>query len=55
MPRLAILTTNEIKAFVKPPKFTKIQREKYFHINEKLESLLKTLHDPTYKLCIILQ
>ena len=55
MPRLSILTTDEIKAFDKPPKFTKVQREKYFHSNDKLSSLLKILRDPTYKLCIILQ
>jgi len=55
MPRLAILTTDEIKAFDKPPKFTKVQREKYFHINEKLSALLKTLRDSTYTLCITLQ
>jgi len=35
-----------IKAFDKPPKFTKAQREKYFHINEKLDALLKTLCGP---------
>lgn len=56
MPRLAILTTDEIKAFDKPPKFTKVQREKYFHINEKLKLFqLKTLRDPSYKLCVTLQ
>lgn len=49
MPRLAILNADEIKAFDKPPKFTKVQREKYFHINEKLSALLKTLRDSTYK------
>ncbi len=52
MPRLAILTTDEINAFDKPPKFTKVQREKYFHINEKLSALLKILRDPIYKLYV---
>ncbi|MAZ38499.1 MAG: hypothetical protein CMF49_08720 [Legionellales bacterium] len=55
MSRLAILTADEIKAFDKPPKFTKAQREKYFHINEKLSVLLKALRDPNYKLCVTLQ
>jgi|GEM_PF-2467353 len=55
MPRLAILNADEIKAFDKPPKFTKMQREKYFHINEKLNDLLQNLRNPTYKLFIILQ
>lgn len=55
MPRLTILNKDEIKAFDEPPKFTLLQREKYFYINEKLDTLLKTLREPTYKLCIILQ
>ena len=55
MPRLTILNADEISAFDKPPKFTLAQREKYFHSNEKLNTLLKTLRIPTYKLSIILQ
>ena len=55
MPRLVILTDNEIKSFDKPPKFTKAQREKYFLINGKLSVLLITLRDPNYRLCVTLQ
>lgn len=35
MPRLSILTTQEIKAFDKPPRFTPEQRRKYFQKKRK--------------------
>lgn len=43
MPRLAILNVDEIKAFEKPPKFTAAQREKYFHLSDKLLALKNKL------------
>ena len=55
MARLKILTSEEIKAFDKPPKFNAQQREKYFNISENLDNILKRLRNPTYKLGIILQ
>ncbi len=36
MPRLAILSSQEVRAFDKPPRFTLEQRKKYFQKNEKL-------------------
>ncbi|MEO8402256.1 MAG: DUF4158 domain-containing protein [Gammaproteobacteria bacterium] len=55
MSRLQVFTAEEIKLFDKPPRFTIEQRQKYFHLNEKLLLLLKKLRTPTNKVCMILQ
>lgn len=55
MSRLSILTLDEIKLFDKPPRFSLEQRQKYFHINDKLQLLLNKLRTPTNKVCMILQ
>ena len=55
MPRLAILTAQEVKAFDKPPKFTLEQRKKYFQINEKLSPLLKNLRSDTNTVCMVIK
>src|SRR3990167_2415995 len=55
MPRLAILSSQEVKAFDKPPKFTVDQRKKYFQKNEKLLPLLKIVRLETNKVCLVLQ
>jgi len=55
MSRLSILTLYEIKLFDKPPRFSLEQRQKYFHINDKLQLLLNKLRTPTNKVCMILQ
>jgi hypothetical protein len=46
---LAILNPEEIKTFDKPPKFTLLQREKYFYINTNNKKKLKQLlNDDAY-------
>jgi hypothetical protein len=55
MPRLAILSADEIKAFDKPPRLTAAQREKYFHLSDKLLVLKNKLTSDTSKLAIVLQ
>lgn len=55
MSRLNILTKDEINLFDKPPRFSPEQRQKYFHLNEKLISLLKSLRSATNKVCLVLQ
>ena len=54
MPRLSILTTDEINLFDKPPRFSPEQRQKYFSLNDKLIPLLKNLRFATNKVCMIL-
>lgn len=55
MPRLSILSPEEIKLFDKPPRLTLEQRQKYFYLTDKLLHLLKNLRTPTNKVCMILQ
>jgi hypothetical protein len=55
MPRLKILSPEEIKLFDKPPRFTTEQRQKYFHLNDKLLLILKSLRTPTNKVFMVLQ
>lgn len=55
MPRLAILNADEINAFEKPPKFTVAQREKYFHLSDKLSALKNKVTSNTSKLAIVIQ
>ena len=55
MPRLAILTAQEVTAFDKPPRFTIDQRKKYFQKNEKLLPLLNIVRLETNKVCLVLQ
>ncbi len=55
MPRLTILNADEINAFEKPPKFTSAQREKYFHLSDKLSALKNKVTSDTSKLAIVIQ
>lgn len=55
MPRLSILTSKEITAFDKPPKFTASQREKHFHLSDKLVTLMDKLSTATNKLAMVIQ
>lgn len=55
MPRLSIFTEDEINLFDKPPRFSSEQRQKYFHLSDKLILLLRNLRSATNKVCTVLQ
>jgi hypothetical protein len=54
MPRIPILTPAEYAAFETPPLFSSVERQRFFDLSQRLESLLTTFRTPTNTICFVL-
>jgi len=54
MPRLQILSKEEIAKFNSPPKLNDFERKKYFAIDSKIDSIIERIDSPTNKVGLVL-
>jgi hypothetical protein len=54
MPRMPILTATEYAAFETPPLCSSVERQRFFDVSQRLESLLTTFRTPTNAICFVL-